>query len=105
MSTRVYSVNRSEERIPLEVLVQIAGNADAPGVETTFTENVSPRGARVISLRRWHTNERLTLSRTAGQFRAVTRVTYCQPLRGEGFAIGLEILEPTGTWVIDVAAA
>ena len=105
MNTQIYSVHRCEERVPLEVLVKIAGNADSPGIETTFTENVSLRGARVITSRRWHQHDRLTLSRTAGQFRAVARVTYCQPLRGEGFAIGLEILEPTGTWVIDVAAA
>ena len=50
----------------MEVGVQIAGNAVLPGVETTFTENVSPRGARVFSSRPWRLNDRLTLTTVTG---------------------------------------
>ncbi len=84
--------------------VQISGNERVPGVETTFTENVSSRGARVMTVRRWLPNDRLTIASLPGDFRATARVAYCQPLRGSGFAIGLEFLEPAGQWVVDPPA-
>lgn len=95
---------RLERRVPMAVAVQIAGNEKIPGVETTFTENVSSRGARVVTMRCWKTDDRLTIASLPGGFRATARVAYCEPVRGEGFAIGLEFLEPDGQWVIDPAA-
>jgi hypothetical protein len=97
---KAYVIERLEKRIPMEVAVQIAGNTYTPGVETTFTQNVSSRGARVVTVRRWQPNDRLTIASLPGDFRATARVAYCQPLRSDGFAIGLEFLEPTGPWVI-----
>lgn len=94
------AAKRLEKRLPMEVAVQIAGNTQVPGVETTFTENVSSRGARVMTVRRWQPEDRLTLTSLPGDFRALARVAYCQPLRGDGFAIGLEFLEPAGRWVV-----
>jgi hypothetical protein len=84
----------------MQLAVQISGHLKLPGVETAFTENVSARGARVISLRRWQANERLTIASLPGDFRSTARVAYCQPLRGKGFAIGIEFLEPSGHWVV-----
>ncbi len=84
----------------MEVAVQISGHDETPGVETTFTENVSSRGARVVTVRRWRTNDHLMITSLPGDFRATARVAYCQPLRGNGFAIGLEFLEPNGHWVV-----
>ena len=98
--TKAFAVPRLEKRLPMELAVNIAGNRELPGVETTFTENVSSRGARVVTIRRWRTNERLTLISLPGDFRTPARVAYCEPLRGSGFAIGLEFLEPAGRWVI-----
>jgi len=96
----LYSVQRAEDRIPMEVAVQIEGNERLPGVETTFTQNVSARGACVMSIRSWRINDRLRLATLPGNFKAKARVAYCQPMRGIGFVIGLEFLEPTGRWVI-----
>ncbi len=84
----------------MAVAVHISGHRRAPGVETTFTENVSSRGARVTTIRRWRANETLEIASLPGDFRARARVTYCQQ-QSEGFAIGLEFLEPTGRWVIN----
>ena len=95
-----YLVKRAEKRIPMEVGVQICGNEQAPGVETTFTENVSSRGARVVTVRRWQPDDRVTILSLPGDFRATARVAYCQSLRGDGFAIGVEFLEPAGRWVV-----
>lgn len=97
---KAYSVERLEKRIPMAVAVQLAGHQELPGLETTFTENVSPGGARVLTVRRWKPNESLWLAAHQGDFRARARVAYCQPLRAGGYAVGLEFLQPTGQWVV-----
>lgn len=99
--TKAYAVERAEPRVPMEVAVQIAGHTNIPGVEMTFTQNVSSRGARVVTSRRWKSNDRLMLASLPGDFQSLARVAYCQALRGEGFAIGVEFLRPSGRWVIN----
>jgi len=69
-------------------------------LESTFTENVSARGARVISARRWEQDEPLKFASRTGEFRSSARVAYCQSLQGDGFAIGVEFLNPKGRWVV-----
>jgi hypothetical protein len=91
---------RAERRIPVEVPVVIEGYRSTSGGESTFTENVSARGARVLSMRRWDQGERLTLASRTGEFRSSARVAYCQPVQGVGFAIGVEFLESQGRWVV-----
>ncbi len=95
-----YPFYRGERRIPMEIAVTLNGHAEMPGMETTFTENVSARGARVVSIRRWVPGERLTIASPAGEFRSSARVAYCQSLHGEGYAIGVEFLESRGRWVV-----
>jgi hypothetical protein len=95
-----FTASRRETRIPMEVGVHITGHPALPGTEATFTENVSARGARVLSTRRWKINDRLTISMSAGSFRATARVAYCQLVPEAGFAVGLEFLEPHGDWVV-----
>jgi len=84
----------------MEVGVRISGNSTMPGMETTFTENVSTRGARVRSIRRWRTGESLWVMSVADGFRSLARVAYCENLPGYGFAIGVEFLELEGQWVM-----
>ena len=96
---------RRETRIPMEVGVQITGHPAMPGTETTFTENVSPHGARVLSTRRWNTGDRLTISTLTGAFRAIARVAYCHTTPQSIFAVGLEFVEPSGNWVVAESCA
>ena len=95
-----YSFHRAEKRIPMEIPVQIDGHRLAPGSESTFTENVSARGARVVTVRHWEKGEKLHFTSRTGEFRSPARVAYCQPIQGNGFAIGVEFLEPKGRWVV-----
>ncbi len=97
------SPRRLEQRVPMTVAVHLSGHRHMPGVETAFTENVSMRGARVVSVRHWHIDEHLSLALLPGDFRAKARVAYCHPLKGEGFALGVEFLEPSGRWVVSPA--
>jgi hypothetical protein len=95
-----FMFHRAEHRIPMEIPVLIDGHDQVPGSESTFTENVSARGARVVSVRRWEQGEKLVFASRTGEFRSPARVAYCQPLQGDGFAIGVEFLEPKGRWVV-----
>ena len=99
-NSQAFPIQRVERRIPMEIPVLLNGHRQLPGTESTFTENVSTRGARVVSTRRWEPGERLTFASNTGEFRSSARVAYCQPLQSDGFAIGLEFLEPKGRWVV-----
>ncbi|MGA9145624.1 MAG: hypothetical protein WB007_17875 [Candidatus Acidiferrales bacterium] len=101
---KTFSAPRRETRVPMEVGVHITGHPALPGTETTFTENVSPRGARVLSVRRWKQNDQLTIATVTGSFCALARVAYCQLVPEEGFAVGLEFIEPNGQWVVAESA-
>ncbi|MGO9639940.1 MAG: PilZ domain-containing protein [Candidatus Acidiferrales bacterium] len=98
--TKAFSVERIERRVPIAVAVSISGHASLPGVESTFTENISSRGARVVTVRRWRANDCVEFSSLPGEFHARARVAYCHRLSGDGYAIGLEFLEQAGHWVI-----
>jgi hypothetical protein len=97
---RPFTYHRTEQRIPMEIPVVLDGHRKLPGSEATFTENVSARGARVVSVRRWEQGEKLLFASRTGEFRSSARVAYCQPLQGEGFAVGVEFLEAKGRWVV-----
>ena len=89
----------------MAVAIQISGNERVPGIEMTFTENVSLRGARIITQHAWRRDEQVQVASRPGDFRATARVAYCERLRETGYAIGLEFLEPSGRWVLDPSAA
>ena len=84
----------------MEIPVIIGGHRHVPGTEATFTENVSAKGARVVSVRRWEQGDKVIFASRTGEFRSSARVAYCQPLQGEGFAVGVEFLEAKGRWVV-----
>jgi hypothetical protein len=96
--------NRRENRIPMEIPVTLQGHRQTPGSENTFTENVSAGGARVISTRRWQKGAPLVFASRTGEFRSEARVAYCIPLRGDGYAVGLEFTDPKGRWVVQSAS-
>lgn len=100
-SRDIQPLRRRENRIPMEIPVVLDGHRQVPGTEWTFTENVSAKGARVISVRRWEKGSPVVLASGTGEFRSAARVAYCQPIRGDGFAIGVEFLETEGRWVVE----
>lgn len=103
LRSRIYPFHRAENRIPMEIGCYLEGNRQVPGAEATFTENVSAKGARVVSVRKWEPDDRLVFVSRNGEFRSSARVAYCQPLQGEGFAIGVEFLDAKGRWIVQNA--
>ena len=57
---QAFLFNRVERRILMEIPVLLDGHRQMPGTESTFTENVSARDARVVSTRRWEQGEPYT---------------------------------------------
>lgn len=99
-----FTAHRRENRIPMEIPVVLDGHRQAPGAEPTFTENVSAGGARVVSVRRWDKGAQIVFASRTGEFRSEARVAYCQPIHGDGYAVGVEFLEPKGRWVVQSAS-
>jgi hypothetical protein len=95
-----FSIARRDARIPIEVAVYIAGSGAFSARESTFTQDVSAGGASVLSTRRWKKNQRLTITACAGGFQSIARVVYCKPIPGTGFVLGLELLAPSGKWIV-----
>jgi hypothetical protein len=92
---------RSHKRITKHVAVELVRSdalqtPDAPHTkETAIAQNVSTRGMRVATEHAWRQGDRVLLTSSRG-FRARARVVYCQRMKNNKFAVGLELLAPVG---------
>ena len=91
-------VHRVESRIPSKIIVDLSSLDVRTPAQEGVTENVSARGARVVTNRAWHPNERMNVRSLLGNFRSRARVVYCQPLGNGTFAIGLQLFAAVGDW-------
>jgi hypothetical protein len=67
--------------------------------ETTVAENVSARGARVVSKHRWKEGDRVLVKALKGDLRWPAQVIYCEVLPSTTFAIGLKLFTAVaGLW-------
>jgi hypothetical protein len=92
------STPRTEGRIARAVAVQLSTIDGSTPAEKAFTENVSAGGARVVTKQRWKPEERVLLESLESDFQSQARVTYCQHLPRNVFAVGLDLFSPTGEW-------
>lgn len=90
--TQQFAVQRAENRIGMKLTAMLIGRHGKLGVEKTLTENVSPRGVRVVSTSEWYSDDVILVSLPAGHYTSAARVAYCDAL-GEGrFVAGLEFV-------------
>ena len=92
---RRYLLKRGDERIQTRVTALLIGGEDKRGVETGLTENVSRRGIRVVTAKRWQRDETIFVSLPGFRFTCAARVAYCDVLRDGQFGTGLEFKGPT----------
>ena len=87
------SDGRSEWRILKRLAAELARPDKSVSRETTFTENLSIRGARLTTVRRWQPGTRVLFRflRDGRLFQG--RVAYCQRKESGDFAIGVELSE------------
>ena len=81
---------RMEARIPTRVGLEVSGPDEPLIYETAFTENVSSHGARVLAKRHWSPNDSVLVKLPQESLPSRARITYCQPLTGDEFAMGLQ---------------
>ena len=91
---------RVGDRSPAHVTVDLSGLDVHTVAQRGVTENVSARGARVVTNKPWHPNDHVTVRSLLGSLRSRARVVYCQPLGKDSFAIGLELFVSVGEWTI-----
>jgi hypothetical protein len=82
---------RLEARIPTRIALELSGPDEPLIYETTFTENVSSHGARVVTKRHWSPNDSVLVKLPQECLSSRARITYCQPLKGDELAMGLQL--------------
>jgi hypothetical protein len=66
--------------------------------EKTYTDNVSPHGARVFSKCFWQPGEQVQVTTLKEESSIYGEVTYCQRLDNDRFCIGLKFQEHPVVW-------
>jgi hypothetical protein len=89
---------RPDKRSAATVAVMLTSRESAFTTELTVTENISERGARVLTKKQWWANDALVIKSLEGDLQSEARVVYRQPVRENVYAIGVELLEPKGHW-------
>src|SRR5258705_13912379 len=88
---------RREKRTTAEVAVMPSGQNEALVPEWASTENISARGARILTTHRWRPNDTLLIRCVDGNIQARGRVIYCQRLRENLAEIRVKLLVPRGS--------
>lgn len=87
---------RSDRRIPIEVVVELARPDASQLEETAIAQNVSAHGMRITTEHVWHPGDPVLLGAPESGVRIRARVVYCQRIENNRFAVGLELLAPLG---------
>jgi hypothetical protein len=82
------------------VAVMLTSQDRVSRTELTLTENISGRGARVVTKKLWSVNDSLVIKSLEGDLQSEARVIYSRPIRESVYAIGLELIAPVGNWRI-----
>jgi hypothetical protein len=85
------SDGRFGRRIPKRLTAELSRPDESVSKEMTFTENVSSRGARVTTVRRWRPGTRVLVTFLRNGVRSKGRVAYCERKESGDFAIGVEL--------------
>lgn len=89
---------RYEKRTAATVAIMLTSRESGFSTELALTENISARGARVLTRKLWWANESVVIKSLEGDLQSEARVVYRQPVRESVYAIGLELLGPKGNW-------
>lgn len=94
---------RIEKRVGMEILVRLLASERTSIVEKVVTVNVSSHGARVMTKRRWRTDDPVGIASLAGDLRVQARVVYCHPQGEDNFCVGLEFRRSCFDWARGVS--
>jgi hypothetical protein len=91
---------RHEKRSATAVAVMLTSRDRVSRTDLAITENISVRGARVLTKNPWSLDESLVIRSIEGDLQSEARVVYRQSLRRDVYAIGVELVAPKGNWQI-----
>jgi PilZ domain len=88
-----------ERRLPIIAIVRLAPaqGAAADGEERTYTDNISPHGARIFSKHDWQLDEVVWIT-LLSQDVACGKVVYCQRLPDNRYSIGVKFQSGPVMW-------
>ena len=92
------AAKRADVRTAMKVTVDLSSLDIRTPAQEGVTENISARGARVVTSKPWKPDDRLNLRSLLGNFRSRARVVYCEPIGGDLYAIGLQLFATAGNW-------
>ncbi|MFZ0036338.1 MAG: PilZ domain-containing protein [Candidatus Acidiferrales bacterium] len=87
-----FVVQRAEKRVDMKVTALLVGSRGELGVERAFTENISPRGARVIAPTQWLSGDTILVALPDAHFTTAARITYSDPIGNGQYGMGLEFV-------------
>jgi len=91
---------RKEERTKLEIELELATPHEPPFYEKYSTENTSRHGARIASSKRWQPHEHVLVRLPFQNEPSRARITYCDALPANAFAVGLKFSAPVHDWLV-----
>ena len=89
---------RYEKRAARAVAVEVLHLDESRLNWTAVTENVSPRGARIVTEYNCAPGKRVLVTVSDQGIRSLARVIYCQPLDRTRFALGLHLVVRVEEW-------
>lgn len=93
---------RKERRLPIMVVVRLAASERVSGesCERTYTDNISPRGVRVLSTRSWQPGQCAEIIPVKEETPALGEVVYCQKVENDRFFVGFKFRQSRLPWSI-----
>jgi len=89
---------RIEKRVTLAIPVCLVIAEKLLVADQAMTVNVSSRGARILTRRRWQLEEQPRLASSSGELRTEAKVVYCEPVTDGLFCVGLQFLSAIMDW-------
>ena len=84
----------------MEVELEISTPREPPVYENSATENASSHGARIISSTRWQPHEHMLVRLPFKNEPSRARITYCNALPTNAFAVGLKFSSAVDDWLV-----
>ncbi len=89
---------RYEKRTPRAVTVELLPLGESPLNKSAVTENVSPRGARIVTDWSCASGKHVLVTAPEEGVKSLARVVYCQRVESTKFAVGLQLVVRVEEW-------
>jgi hypothetical protein len=99
MHVPMHALNgRYEKRTPRAVTVELLRLDESQLNVRTVTENVSPRGARIVTDWNYAPGKHVVVTAPEEGVKSLARVVYCQRVEDTKFAVGLQLVVRVEEW-------